>query len=208
MNATNKNVDKYLVDGCGRCSLWKTPDCKVKTWQKELLLLRPLLLGSGLSEEVKWSQPCYTYERKIVVMMTTFKEYCALGFFKGALLKDAKGILVSPGENSQAMRQLRFTDVKQITKMKATIKSYIMEAIKIEESGAKVIIKKKSEPIPEELQNKFNENPRFKQSFEGLTPGRQRGYILFFAGAKQSKTRESRIEKYIPKILAGKGLYD
>ena len=208
MNKINPKVDKYFIEGCGRCSLWKTPECKVNFWQKELKLLRQLLLDCGLTEALKWSQPCYTLEKKNIVLMSAFKEYCALSFIKGSLLKDPNNILISPGENSQATRQIRFTNAKTITMMKPILKTYIQEAIEIEKAGLKVNFKKNHESIPEELQSKFAENPAFRKSFEGLTPGRQRGYILYFSAAKQAKTRQSRIEKYLAKILDGKGLND
>ena len=204
----NPKVDKYLKEGCGRCSLWKTPKCKVNTWQKTLKQLRQLLLDCGLSEDVKWSQPCYTIKKKNVVLLSAFKEYCALSFFKGSLLKDPNKILVSPGVNSQATRQIRFTDTNTVPKMKSILKAYIEEAINIENTGLKVKFKKNPESIPDELQYKFEENPAFRKSFESLTPGRQRSYILFFSAAKQSKTRESRIDKCMPMILDGKGLND
>ncbi|MDH5546948.1 MAG: YdeI/OmpD-associated family protein [Gammaproteobacteria bacterium] len=202
----NPNVDKFLAEGCGRCSLWKTPECKVNTWQAELVVLRNILLDSGLNEEVKWSQPCYTLDKKNIILLSAFKDYCALNFFKGSLLKDTHKLLVKPGENSQAARQLRFTNKKDITKSKAIIKDYIQQAISIEKAGKRVEFKKEAEPIPTELKQTFKQHPDFKHAFESLTPGRQRGYILYFSAAKQSQTRTNRIEKLIPKIMQGKGL--
>lgn len=204
----NHKVDTYLIDGCGRCSYYKTPQCKVHTWTQELKQLRRIVLECGLTEELKWSQPCYTYKDKNILMMTAFKEYAALVFFKGALMQDEKSILVEPGKSSQSVRQVRFTDVKDIIKMEPTLKAYIYEAIEVEKTGLKVNFKENPEPIPDELQQKLDENPELKAAFEALKPGRQRGYILYFSQPNQSKTRTARIEKYIPKILNGEGLND
>ena len=209
MTDMNPKVDSYLVVGCGRCPLVNTPECKVHTWTEEMKLLRNILLDSGLTEEVKWSMPCYTSEKRNIVLMSAFKEYCALSFFKGALLKDAKGILIQQTENTQSARQIRFTDVDEIVEMEPILKAYIAEAIEVEKAGLKVELKKTPEfSIPDELQKKFNEDPALKAAFEALTPGRQRGYILHFSQPKQSKTRVARIEKNIPKIFEGKGFQD
>lgn len=208
MNKVNSQVDKYLVDGCGRCRLGGTPDCKVNNWPEELKQLRNILLDSGLAETLKWGVPCYTYQDSNIVLMSAFKEYCALSFFKGALLKDANGILDRPGENTQAARLIRFTDVREIVEMEPILKAYIHEAIEVEKAGLKVEFKKNPEPVPEEFQKKLDEDPVLKTAFDALTPGRQRGYLLHFSAPKQSKTRESRIEKYIQKILDGQGLND
>ena len=205
----NPKADAYLEDGCGRCPMYKTPDCKVNTWRKELIKLRSIVLDCGLTEEFRWKQPCYTYSNNNILIISAFKERCTLSFFKGSLLKDTNNILVSPGENSQSTRQLRFTNVDEIAAMEATIKAYIYEAIKVEKAGLKVSLKKTSDyPVPKELQTKLDESPAFKTAFEALTPGRQRGCLLFFSQPKQSKTRESRIEKSTPQIMAGKGLND
>ncbi|NRD79901.1 YdeI/OmpD-associated family protein [Bacillus sp. BRMEA1] len=204
----NSKVDEYLAEGCMRCPLGGTPDCKVHNWEEELKKLRIILLDCGLTEELKWSQPCYTYEKRNIVIMSAFKEYCAINFIKGSLLKDANGILIKPGENTQVGRQIKFTNVRDIVKMEPILKEYIYEAIEVEKSGVKPNIKKNPEPIPEELQKKLDEIPAFKTAFEALTPGRQRAYILYFSAPKQSKTKESRIEKYMAKILNGKGLND
>ena len=204
----NPNVDRYFIEGCGRCPLGGTPQCKVLSWQEEMKLLRTILLDCGLTEEVKWSVPCYTFQKKNIVLMSAFKEYCALGFFKGALLKDPAGILTKPGKNSQAMRQARFTTVQQVLELEPVLRACIREAIDVEKAGLKVAFKKNPEPVPGELQQKLDEDPALKTAFEALTPGRQRGYILHFSAAKQSKTRVSRIEKCIPRILAGKGFHD
>jgi uncharacterized protein YdeI (YjbR/CyaY-like superfamily) len=210
MTAIKKNpkIDLYLIDGCGRCDLYATPKCKVKKWQSELEALRDIVLDCGLTEELKWSVPTYTYNNKNIAIVSAFKEYCSLSFFKGALLKDNKGILQKQGESSQSARLIKFTNLKEVLKNKANIKSYLLEAIKNEEEGLKVEFKKNPEPIPEELLSKMEEMPALKKAFNALTPGRQRGYIIYFSQPKQSKTRESRIEKYISKILSGKGFFD
>ena len=182
---------------------------KAKKWQKELEQLRNIVLGCGLDEELKWGCPCYTFQKTNIVLIHVFKEYCALLFFKGVLLNDASNILVQQTKNVQAARQIRFTTVQEIVKMKAILKAYIYEAIEVEKAGLKVNLKKVSEfSIPEEFQKKLDKTPALKKAFEALTPGRQRGYILYFSAPKQSKTRESRVEKYIPQILNGKGLND
>ncbi|MCL6592656.1 MAG: YdeI/OmpD-associated family protein [Alicyclobacillus sp.] len=204
----NPQVDAYLTQGCMRCKLGGTPHCKVHRWETELKTLRAILLDCGLTEELKWSQPCYTYQQRNIVMMSAFKEYCALTFMKGSLLKDTYGLLIKPGENTQAGRQIRFTCVKDITKLEPVLREYIHEAIEIEKSGKKPVIKKDAAPIPVEFQNKLEEWPALKEAFAALTPGRQRAYILYFSAPKQSKTRASRIEKYIQKIMEGKGLND
>jgi uncharacterized protein YdeI (YjbR/CyaY-like superfamily) len=206
----NQTADTYFTEGCGRCPKGGTSECKViNTWQAELAALRALVLAAGLTEECKWGVPCYTFEKGNVVLIHSFKEYCALLFFKGALLKDARGILIQQTENVQAARQLRFTDVLEITKLKTTISAYLQEAIAVEKAGLKVTKKETAEfAIPEEFQAKLDESPALKTAFEALTPGRQRGYLLHFAGAKQSATRTARVEKCTPQILAGKGLQD
>jgi uncharacterized protein YdeI (YjbR/CyaY-like superfamily) len=186
---------------------------KAKKWQEELAALRPIILGCGLTEELKWGVPCYTLENDKsshkIVLIHVFKDYCAVLFFKGALLKDAKGILIQQTENVQSARQLRFTDVSDIVALKSTIKAYINEAIAVEKAGLKVIKKETAEfAMPEEFQAKLDESSALKTAFDALTPGRQRGYLLHFAAAKQSKTRTARVEKYMPKILNGKGLLD
>lgn len=204
----NPKVDNYLIEGCGRCALGGTPDCKVHKWTQELELLRKIVLDCELTEEVKWGVPCYTFQKKNVLIVSAFREYCSVSFFKGALLKDPMGILDKPGENSQAARLIKFTNIKEIKAVEADLKTYIYEAIEVEKKGLKVNFKKNPEPIPEELERKFEEDPVLKTAFETLTPGRQRGYILYFSAPKQSKTRESRIEKSIGKILNGEGLHD
>jgi len=182
---------------------------KAKTWQEEYETLRRIILDFPLTEELKWGKPCYSFEKNNIVLIHGFKEYCALLFFKGALLKDAKGILIQQTENVQAARQIRFTSVGEIVKMQPILKAYIKEAIEAEKAGLKVDYKKTAEfKIPQEFQNKLDEIPALKKAFAALTPGRQRGYILYFSAAKQSKTRESRVEKCVPQILDGKGLDD
>ncbi|MEX0362370.1 YdeI/OmpD-associated family protein [Flagellimonas sp.] len=182
---------------------------RAKKWNDEMRLLRKICLDCGLAEDFKWMHPCYTFQGKNIVLIHGFKEYCALLFHKGALLGDVENILVQQTENVQAARQIRFTSKQQIIELERTIKAYIFEAMEVEKSGAEVKMKKTSEfDVPEELQEKFNEDPDFETAFKKLTPGRQRGYLLHFSGAKQSKTRESRIEKCIPKIFKGKGLND
>jgi uncharacterized protein YdeI (YjbR/CyaY-like superfamily) len=180
-----------------------------KKWKEEFKKLRQIVLDCQLTEELKWGQPCYTLDGKNVVLMHGFKEYCALLFMKGALLKDPKGILIQQTENVQAARQIRFTDVQTIGKLEKTLKAYIQEAIKVEKEGLQVEMKKTSEyAIPAEFQSQLDKHPALKTAFEALTPGRQRGYIYYFSQPKQSKTRESRVEKCIPNILDGIGLDD
>jgi len=194
MSAMNPKVDGFLR--------------KAKKWQEELKELRRIILDCRLDEEVKWRHPCYTLQGRNVVLIHGFKEYCALLFMKGALLKDAKGVLVAPGK-MQSGRQIRFTNVGEIVGMEPTLKAYIREAIDAEKSGLKVKLKKTADyKVPEEFKKKLDEIPALKAAFGALTPGRQRGYLFYFSGAKQAKTRESRVEKCMPQILKGKGLDD
>jgi uncharacterized protein YdeI (YjbR/CyaY-like superfamily) len=181
---------------------------KAENWQEETKKLRRIILGCGLAEELKWGKPCYTFQNSNVLIIQGFKEYCALMFCQGALLKDPKGVLKKPGENTQAARQIRFTHVREIVGMEPLLKAYIHEAVEAEKAGLKVNFKKNPEPIPEELQNRLDEIPALKTAFAALTPGRQRAYILYFSAAKQSKTRAARVEKCRPQILKGKGLTD
>lgn len=182
---------------------------KAKKWQDEMTKLRSIVLDCGLNEEEKWMHPCYTYQNSNVVLIHGFKEYCALLFFKGALLKDTNGILIQQTENVQAGRQIRFTNLLEIVEQEATIKAYIFEAIEVEKAGLKVELKKtKDYPVPEEFQTKLDESPALKTAFEALTPGRQRAYLFHFGQPKQSKTRTSRVGKCIPQIMDGKGLND
>jgi uncharacterized protein YdeI (YjbR/CyaY-like superfamily) len=182
---------------------------KAGKWQEAVEKLREICLDCGLDEEVKWGCPCYSYKGDNIVLIHDFKEYCALLVFKGALLKDTEGILVQQTKNVQVGRQLRFGDLREIIDKERTIKAYIHEAIEVEKAGLKVEMKKTSDfPMAEEFEAKLKAIPELKKAFEGLTPGRQRGYLLYFSQAKQSKTREARVEKYIPQILAGKGVDD
>ncbi len=203
----NPQVDIILEEGCGRCKLVGTPQCRIIIRNLEMNALREIALESGLEEEVKWGFPAYTFKKKNIFMLGSFKEYSSIMFFKGALLSDPENILVQPTENSNSGRQLRFTNAKEILKIKKTILQYIFEATELEKSGAKVEAKKTSEyPMPDELKNKFKELPELKAAFEKLTPGRQRGYLLHFSQAKQSATRLSRIEKCMESIFNGKGM--
>jgi uncharacterized protein YdeI (YjbR/CyaY-like superfamily) len=182
---------------------------KEKKWKAEFERLRTISLDCGLTEELKWRTPCYSFENRNIAIIQGFKEYCALMFFKGTLLNDPNGVLIKPGENSQAQRQIRFTKVQEIVDMETSLKAYINNAIEVEKAGLEVNFKKTTDyVIPEELQKKFEEIPDLKTAFEVLTPGRQRAYLLHFSQPKQSKTRESRIEKYMQHILNGKGLND
>ena len=192
MNRMNPKVDEYLR--------------KAKKWQEEMKKLRRISLDCGLTEELKWGKPCYTFQKSNIVIIQGFKEFCALLFCKGALLTNPKGILKKFGW--QAARRIPFTNVREIVEMEPILNAYIHEAIETERAGLKVNFKKDPEPIPEELQKKLDEIPALKTAFEALTPGRQRGYVLYFSGAKQSKTRESRVEKCMQQILNGKGLND
>ncbi len=191
----NPKVDAYIA--------------REKRWKSEFSLMREVALASGLDEDFKWGNPCYSLDGKNVVLIHGFKEYCALLFFNGALLKDPKEILIQQSENVQATRQIRFTSVKEITKLRTALKGYIKDAVAVEKAGKKVELKKTSEfKMSEEFERKLREMPRLKKAFYGLTPGRQRGYLLYFSSAKQAKTREARIEKYTPAILKGKGVDD
>jgi len=192
MNKMNPKVDGFLT--------------KAKKWQEEMKKLRTISLGCGLTEELKWGKPCYTFQKSNIVIIQGFKEFCALLFCKGALLKDPNGILKEFGW--QAARRIFFTNVREIVEIQPILKAYICEAIEAEKAGLKIRLKKKPEPIPKELQDKLDEIPALKAAFDGLTPGRQRGYILYFSAAKQSKTRASRVKKCMPQILKGKGLND
>jgi uncharacterized protein YdeI (YjbR/CyaY-like superfamily) len=195
MKITNAEVDEYLNNA--------------RKWQEEFGKLRRIILDCQLTEEFKWGNPCYTFQNGNVVLIHGFKEYCALLFFKGALLQDPNGILIRQTKNVQAGRQIRFTGVREIQEMEPILKAYIYEAMEVEKAGLEVNFKKNTEYIiPEEFQNKLNEIPVLKTAFEALTPGRQRAYLLYFSEPKQSKTRESRVEKCMPQILNGKGLND
>ena len=195
MNSMSPKVDALLAES--------------KTWQVEFKKLRKIILECQLTEELKWGVPCYTFQNANIVLMHGFKDYCALLFFKGVLLKDNKGILVRQTKNVQAARQIRFTGFQEIDGMAPVLKAYIKEAVAIEKAGLKVDFKKTSEfEMPVEFQIELNETPALKSAFEALTPGRQRAYILYFSGAKQSKTRASKVEKNVRRIFDGKGLND
>jgi uncharacterized protein YdeI (YjbR/CyaY-like superfamily) len=195
MSGINPKVDFYFS--------------KAKKWQEEIEKLRMIVLDCGLTEELKWGAPCYTFQKSNIVLIHVFKEYCALLFFKGALMKNANGVLIQQTKNVQSARQIRFTNVREIIKMKPILKAHIYEAIEVEKAGLKVDFKaEKKLDLPEEFQKKLNKNPALKTAFDALTPGRQRAYNLYFSAPKQSKTRESRIEKSVQRILKGKGLND
>jgi uncharacterized protein YdeI (YjbR/CyaY-like superfamily) len=195
LNRLNPKVDEFLSN--------------TQKWQEEFEKLRMIVLDCQLTEELKWGVPCYTFQNKNIVLIHGFKEYCALLFVKGALLNDARGLLITQTENVQAGRQIRFTHVREIAAMEPILKAYIDEAIEVEKSGLEVKYKKNTEfNLPEEFQNKFDEIPALKTAFEALTPGRQRAYVLYFSEPKLSKTRESRVEKWLQQILNGKGLND
>lgn len=194
MNQSNPKADFYFR--------------KNERWQPEITLLRSLVLDCGLQEELKWGCPCYTYDQKNVVLIHVFKSYCALLFFKGALLEDTADLLVQQTPKVQGPRQLRFTNREEIEQNEQCIKGYIFQAVEVEKAGLKVPARKDREPIPEEFKEKLQEDPALKEAFQGLTPGRQRAYILYFSDAKQAKTRYARIEKHSSRILSGKGLND
>ncbi|MDR0534729.1 MAG: DUF1801 domain-containing protein [Verrucomicrobiales bacterium] len=195
MNSMNPKVDAYLSE---------TPK-----WREELQALRKIILGCGLAEELKWDAPCYTLQGSNLVMLGALKDYCALAFLKGVLLKDPKGILTAPGKNSQSVRQARFTSLREITALKPVLKAYIREAVGAEQAGLKVEFKKHSElDFVQELRDKLAEDKTFKTAFTALTPGRQRAYNLYFSAPKQAKTRQSRIEQHTPRILKGLGIND
>jgi uncharacterized protein YdeI (YjbR/CyaY-like superfamily) len=203
----NAQVDKYLIDGCMRCKFGGTPQCKVNNWREELELLRQIVLETGLTEEIKWGVPVYTHKGKNIVSVGALKESANLGFFKGVLLTDNHKILQQQG-NLQSDRIVKFTKADEITALKDVLKSYVLEAITIEESGKKVEFNKNPEPIPDELLQAFEDDATFKKAFYALTLGRQRGYIIHFSQPKQSQTRIGRIEKYKEQIFNGMGLND
>jgi uncharacterized protein YdeI (YjbR/CyaY-like superfamily) len=195
MNRTNPKVDFYFENA--------------EKWRMEFERLRSIILACPLIEDLKWGCPCYTFEDKNIILIHGFKDYCAVLFFKGALLKDAKGVLIQQTANVQAGRQIRFTNAQEITEMETILKTYIHEAMDIEKAGLKVNFRQNSElSFPEEFKNKLDADAALKTAFAALTPGRQRAYALYFSAPKQSKTRDSRVEKHIPRILQGKGLDD
>jgi len=199
----------YLKHGCGRCPLGDTPECKVHAWQPELKVLREMMLQGGLVEEIKWSVPCYTHRGKNIAVVAALKDHCSLSFFKGAGLDDPSGVLERPGENSHAARVLRLTSAKQIRGLGSIIEGFIRQAVALEESGYKPPTTSPAQmDWPSELVRVLEGDSRLREAFEALTPGRQRGYLLYIAGAKQSKTRMDRIEKNRERILNGLGLHD
>ncbi len=208
MSFPNPLVDHFLLEGCMRCSKGATPACKVHRWTDILEFLRQLILETELQEERKWGVPTYTLHGKNVVIIGVFKESCVLSFLKGGLLEDSFKILELPGPNSQEGRFIRFTQLSKAQELKAEIKNYLLQAIEVERSGKKSSPKPSSQVLPDELLQKFGEHPGLESAFFALTPGRQRGYLIHFLGAKQSPTRLSRIEKCIPKIFEGKGMMD
>ena len=201
----NTSVDSYLQDGCGRCDLYQTPECKVHRWAETLEALRELLLESELVEEMKWGSPCYTLNGKNVVMLASRKESCILSFFKGAALVDEDDLLVRPGPNSRFARLLSFTSADDVMERRPQAARLIQQAIEVERAGKKVEPEGEPEPVPVELERRLAADPELETAFDALTPGRQRSHILYVSGAKQSKTRERRVERCAPKILAGKG---
>ncbi|UII20264.1 YdeI/OmpD-associated family protein [Fulvivirga ligni] len=209
MTSYNPDIDLYLQEGCGRCPLGGTEDCKVHRWTKELKFLREIVLDCSLTEELKWSIPCYTHKGKNIATAAAFKDYCSLSFFKGSLLSDPDNILDSPGENSQFGRLVKITSVEQIQSLEDVLKAYIYEAIEIEKAGLKVETKKVEDyEMPEEFQARLDQDVDLRKAFEALTPGRKKGYLIYFAQAKQPKTRAARVEKHVGDIIAGKGLHD
>lgn len=199
----------YLKDGCGRCPLGGTAECKVHDWQAELITLRQLMLQSGLDEQIKWGVPCYSHMGKNIAVVAALKDHCSLSFFKGSGLDDPDTILERPGQNTQAARLIRFTSVSQIRKLKAKIAAFVQAAIELEKTGYKPPSLTPTQMVwPSELIKMFESDSRFREAFNSLTPGRQRGYLLFFNAAKQPKTRNERIEKNRDRILDGLGLHD
>jgi uncharacterized protein YdeI (YjbR/CyaY-like superfamily) len=202
------SISEFFSIGCGRCSLVGTPQCKVMTWNEELHVLRDIILTSELTEERKWGVPCYTDNGKNIILLSALKDSATISFLKGSLIDDVHGMLFAPGKNSQSARYMKFTSVKEIKKSKAIILDYLHQALEIERKGTKVEFKKEDDPIPEELIAVFKKQPELKTAFYALTPGRRRGYLMHFNQAKQSATRESRIQKCTSIIMQGKGLQD
>lgn len=208
MAQPNTQIDQFLLEGCMRCPKGATPTCKVHRWTDILEFLRQLLLETELQEERKWGVPTYTLNGKNVVILGVFKESCVLSFLKGGLMEDPEQILERPGPNSQEGRFIRFTQLSQAQEIEGKIREYLLQAIEVERSGKKSSSKPTLPLLPEELLQKFEEHPGLEAAFLALTPGRQRGYVIHFSEAKQSATRLNRIEKYVPKIFAGKGMLD
>ena len=204
-----QNVDDFLQDGCGRCAKGGTPDCKVHLWTQELMFLRNLCLESGLTETIKWGMPVYTHKDKNAIILGAFKEFSTIGFFKGSLLNDPQNILQVSGENTQDSRIIKIKHLSELTSIEDWIRVFIQDAIAIEEQGLKPPkMEKKDLVLPEELHTYLDQNPEVSSAFYALTPGRQRSWVIFISGAKQSSTRESRVLKAVPKILEWKGMHD
>ncbi|MBI5611285.1 MAG: YdeI/OmpD-associated family protein [Deltaproteobacteria bacterium] len=201
-------VDSYLQDGCGRCDLYRTPNCKVLRWTPALVQLRELALASGLTEELKWGSPCYTLEGKNVAMIVAFKESCALQFFKGAAMSDPDGLLERPGPNSQYGRFVRFLANEHVAPKRPQLLKLLEQAIALERAGVQVEPKAEREPLPEELEQRLAADPKLAEAFQALTPGRQRSHVLHISGAKQSETRARRVDRCVPEILAGRGFFE
>lgn len=205
----HEGVDHYLQEGCGRCKYGGTPQCKVHTWTDELKAIRSILEQTGLTEEIKWKVPCYTWHGKNILILAAFKEYVSVSFFKGVLLDDPEQLLQSPGEQTQSARLIKWTSISEVDRHAAYLKVLVEQAIELEEKGQKVTYTTNNKQlIPEELKAVFATSKELKVAFEALTPGRQRGYLLYFSQAKQSGTRASRIKQHIPRILQGLGLQD
>ena len=204
----NPTIAEFFSIGCGRCPLVGTPECKVNTWNEELYILRDIILENNINEERKWGVPCYTDNGKNILLLSALKDSATISFLKGSLIDDTHAILMAPGKNSQSARYMKFTSMQDIKKAKPIIVDYIKQALDIERTEKKVVFKKNNEPIPEELSAAFKQQPELKTAFYALTPGRRRGYLLHFNQAKQSTTRESRIQKCMPLILQGKGFQE
>lgn len=203
-----ETADAYLADGCGRCDQYQTPTCKVHTWHNELVGLRALALATGMREEVKWGSPCYTLDGGNVVMVTAFREFACLSFFKGTLLDDPQGLLEAPGPNSQAMRLLKVRSVEELAARQDAARAFLAQAVELERAGAKVEMGARVEPVPDELQALLDADPALAAAFAALTPGRRRSHVLHVAGAKSVAARSGRAEKCAEKIRAGKGFLD
>lgn len=203
MNTTS--VDAYLLEGCGRCDRYRTPDCKVHRWTAALEQLRAIVRAAGLTEEMKWGSPCYTLGGKNVSMLVSFNESCALQFFKGAALDDPQGLLESPGPNSHAGRYLRFRSAEEVTAKRDAAAAFVAQAIALERAGVRIAAPAQREPLPEALAQRLDSDPALAQAFAALSPGRQRSHILHIQGAKQAETRQRRVDKCAPEIFAGRG---
>lgn len=204
----NKSAKSYLEEGCGRCELYQTPQCRVHLWSEPLRGLRVLLLASGMEEEMKWGSPCYTLGGQNVVLLMARKEYCALSFFQGVALEDPQQALVSPGPNSRFARLLRVTSLRELEQRRALIEGFLAQAMALARSGHKVQVEPANEPVPVELEERLAADPALRRAFEALTPGRRRSHILHIAQAKQAPTRHRRAEACIPRVLAGQGQHE